>query len=257
MADTHHQIFVIIFYITNLVIGIGSICLIRRYKNSIFDMGYILAMWIFFGIIVLMIILPYLSVGISIEKLYLQALVLLAPMLIIGSEVISKYLHTRHVSIVILLILIPQFICGTYLIYQIWGIPYSYAFNSEGYEYDLKYVHDQEVVAAQWLGDNRNYYLRIHTDCYGFKRLVGHGCGDKWRQAFIYDQESVFAKDKPIGKGYIYLRYQNVVDGIFIPTQSGIPFHQDKHNTLEYSIFLKDKIYANCGAEIYYWNGRE
>jgi len=205
----------------------------------------------------LMILLPYLSVGISIEKLYLQALVLLAPMFIIGSKFVSKRLHAQNTSLIILIILIPQFICSTYLVYQIWGVPYSYAFNSNGYEYDLRYVHDQEVVAAQWLGNSDNPNLPIYTDCYGFKRLIGHGCGDRWRNAFRYDLKSVFAEDKPIAKGYSYLRYQNVVDGIFIPVQSGIPFHQDEHNTSEYSIFLKDKLYSNGGAEIYYWNGRK
>jgi uncharacterized membrane protein len=255
LPDIPHQIFVIVFYITNLVIGIGSLSLIRRYKNSNFDIEYISMMLVFLGIILSMILLPYVSVGFSIEKLYLQALVLLAPMIIIGSEVISKYLHIRYASLIILLILIPQFICGTYLIYQICGVPYSYAFNSEGYEYDLRYVHDQEVIAAQWLGNHDNSDLPIYTDCYGFKRLIGHGCGDRWRYAFIYDQESVFTGNKPIRSGYIYLRYQNVIDGKFIPKQSGIPFHQDIHNTSEYSIFLKDRIYSNGGAETYYLNG--
>ena len=257
LTDIPHQIFVIVFYITNLVIGIGSISLIRRYNNSIFDAEYIFMTSIFLGVILLMILLPYLSVGISIEKLYLQALVLLAPMFIIGSKFVSKRLHAQNTSLIILIILIPQFICSTYLVYQIWGVPYSYAFNSNGYEYDLRYVHDQEVVAAQWLGNSDNPNLPIYTDCYGFKRLIGHGCGDRWRNAFRYDLKSVFAEDKPIAKGYSYLRYQNVVDGIFIPVQSGIPFHQDEHNTSEYSIFLKDKLYSNGGAEIYYWNGRK
>ena len=257
VTDIPHQIFVIVFYITNLVIGIGSIRVIQRYKTSIFDVEYILMASIFLGVILLMILLPYLSVGISIDKLYLQALVLLAPMFIIGSKVISKRLHVQNTLLIILIILIPQFVCSTYLVYQVWGVPYSYAFNSNGYEYDLRYVHDQEVVAAKWLGNSDNPNLPIYTDCYGFKRLVGHGCGDRWRNAFGYDLKSVFAEDKPIAKGHIYLRYQNVIDGIFIPAQSGIPFHQDEHNTSEYSIFLKDKLYSSGGAEIYYWNGRK
>lgn len=251
LTDLPNQIFVIVFYITNLVISIGSLSLIRRYKDSNFSVEYISMMLVFLAIILSMIALPYVSTGYSITKLYLQALVLLAPMIIIGSKTISKYIYPRSTSLIILLILIPQFICGTYLVYQVFGVPYSYAFNSEGYKYDMTYVHDQEVAASQWLGNYDNPELRIYTDCYGFKRLIGHGCGDMWRGAFKYDQESVFAENKSMRKGYIYLRYQNVVDGILIPKQSGIPFHQDIHNTSEYHIFLNDMIYSNGGAEIY------
>jgi len=251
LADLPHRIFVIVFYITNLFIGIGCINLIKNYRNSIFGVEYISMMLVFIGIVLLATIFPFVSVGYNIIKLYLQALVLLAPMIIIGSEVISKYLHIGYTSLIILLILIPQFICGTYLIYQFFGVPHSYAFNSKGYEYDLLYVHDQEVVAAQWLGNHDDPNLPIYTDSCGFKRLIGHGCGDRWRLGLSYDKKSVFAEDKPLKQGYIFLRYQNVVDGIIIPQQSKIPFHPDKHNISEYAIFLKDKIYSNAGSEVY------
>ena len=251
LTDIPHQIFVIVFYITNLVIGVGSLTVIRRYRNSIFNVEYISMMMVFLSIILLMVVLPYITIGFSIDKLYLQALVLLAPMIVIGSVIISNHLHIRYTSLIIMLILISQFICGTYLIYQFFGVSYSYAFNSEGYEYNMLYVHDQEVVAAQWLGNHDTPDLPIYTDCYGFKRLIGYGCGDKWRSAFGYDQKSFFAENKPIRRGYIYLRYQNVVDGEFIPNQSGIPFHQDIHNTSEYSIFLKDRVYSNGATETY------
>ena len=70
--------------------------------------------------------------------------------------------------LIILLVLIPYFLCATGMMYNIFGVPRAIALNSEGERYDMLYVHDQESYGAKWLRDNSELEnTMIYTDQLG------------------------------------------------------------------------------------------
>ena len=251
LDNTPNIIFVASHHILNIIIGIGCLELLKNYKKTFFEKEYIIIIFIFLMILVSMVAIPFLSIQYGIDRLYLQMLMVLAPTIIIGSKILSKYLHTSFYFF-ISIILILQFICGTFLIFQLFGDPYSVVLNSEGYNYDTSIIFDQEVTAAMWFGKYYNPNLPIYTDSRGLKRLIGHGhLVDKYMEFYIWDQTSIFGENKTIEKGYIYLRYQNTVKNEIVAKETGIAFHYGIRNIAEYSHMLTDVIYTNGGSEVY------
>jgi hypothetical protein len=65
--------------------------------------------------------------------------------------------------------------------YNIFGVPRAITLNSEGEQYDLWYIHDQESYAAKWFSEYENKlktygYLRIYTDRhYGRSIMISKG----------------------------------------------------------------------------------
>lgn len=125
--------------------------------------------------------------------------------------------------------------------YNVFGIPRQIILNSEGEQYDLLYVHDQESYSAKWLRNNGELEdTKIYTGTVGGCRLKSQG-GIRG-----YDSRSLFEKDKKID-GYIYLRYSNIMNGELIGR------HNKVYNMTDYQdFFLKEnKIYNNGGAEVW------
>ena len=146
--------------------------------------------------------------------------------------------------LIILLVLIPYFLCVTGVTQQIFGFHHEIMLNSEGEPYDRYYVHDQESYSAMWLANNAEQKnIRIYTDRVGDKRLISQA-GFSSR---VIDRRTLTdERDRKI-KGYIYLRYYNVVNGKLLDWQS------EAHNITEYSDKFtgKSEIYNNGGSEIW------
>ena len=143
--------------------------------------------------------------------------------------------------LIILLVLIPYFLCVTGVMCNIFGVPRAIMLNSEGEQYDRLYVHDQESYGAGWLWDN--------GELENTKICVGRGIGGRLvSQAGILqrDFDSLFVEGRKIN-GYIYLRYYNVVDGKILDAQ------KEEQNMTEYQdkFVGKGKIYDNGGSEVY------
>jgi uncharacterized membrane protein len=146
--------------------------------------------------------------------------------------------------LIILLVLIPYFLCVTGVMYNIFGVPRSIILNSEGAEYDMWFVHDQESYGAKWLGDYaEKQHQKIYTADWGAgtRVLKSHGMLPK---EFI-DSMS-FLEHKKIN-GYIYLRYPNVVNATLVSKTGEV------YNMSDYSdIFIgMNEIYDNGGSEVY------
>ena len=56
--------------------------------------------------------------------------------------------------LMILLVLIPYFMCVTGTMYQIFGVPEAITLNSEGRVYDMYYIHDHYIMAKEWLSSS-------------------------------------------------------------------------------------------------------
>ena len=125
--------------------------------------------------------------------------------------------------------------------YNMFGVPHAIILNSEGKQYDSRYVHDQESYGARWLRNNGELEnTMIHADETSAGKLIS--------QAGIrqYDCYSLFVGDKKV-EGYIYLKYYNVVDGKLVDEK------KEEHNIAEYGdkFVGKGKVYDNGDSEVW------
>jgi uncharacterized membrane protein len=142
-----------------------------------------------------------------------------------------------------LVLLAAYFACTSGAAYQMFGYPRNLVLNSTGEYYEWYYIHDQESRAARWLGENGDNKAAIYTEHWGIM-LVSQG---KFPQERLNQElfESYLAH-RPIN-GYVYLRYENVVNGKIMDQKGNV------YRLPEYPDFLTDKgkIYVSNGAEIF------
>ena len=281
-------------WITFAFIAIGVSTMIKKYKEMVtipgvelnhskpnflknkFEIEYLVMVLVCSALLVIMVALPFIAKGYSMQRLYSQVLVILSICFVMGGITILKifsflkkallkkpilrkksftkrshYLRNNEKNgsevrayFIILLVLIPYFFCVTGVMYNMFDVPRQITLNSEGAQYDTMYVHDQESYGAKWLANHAEQKnIRIYTDFVGDKRLISqagfsHRVIDRWT---LMDE-----RDRKI-KGYIYLRYYNVVNGKLLDAQ------YEEHNITEYSdkFVGKGKGYNNGGAEIW------
>jgi len=268
-----HTIELIFTWLIFAIIGIGILILILRFKEmSIpelnfkkpyflikkFEVGFSIIVFICVGLLLLIIIIPFVSIGYSMDRLYALTNIILSMFFVIGGVILSKYLiislsnlhskwwnenisQTRMSLILLLLILIPYFLCVTGVMYNIFGVPKAIILNSEGDQYDQMYIHDQESYGAKWLKNNTYETDKIYSDFYGTSRLTSQG--------LIYSPKyfEIFAENERQNEdGYIFLRYKSVVNGKWLDRQSkwhNIDFKEEfgKNN----------KIYTNGGSDVW------
>lgn len=241
-----NMISVIVHDIIFASIGIGVITLLQRYKSyrRKIEEEYFIGILVFVVLSALLIVLPYVSLGYGGTRFFLQALVFLAPVFVIGVNIVAKIMRRPKMDVAIMLImLISAFFCVTYLQYHFYGIPYSPIYEGEGFLRDESYIYNQELVAASWLNKNGLDYLVIHSDRFGYSRLMlGYEQKPKMNTQF-------FDYNKTIEDGYIYLRYANVKRGVVYIKHLDI----ERENILNYiHLFIgKNKIYSNDGSEVW------
>ena len=249
-------------WMTFVFIGIGVITLIRRYKEMLFteqnfkkpeflkkkfEIEYLMIALACVGMLVILIALPYISVGYDMMRSYAVTTVVLSVFFVIGGIMVSRIFNqliavfrgkasNKNTSqvwsyLTILLVLIPYFLCVADVTYNMAGVPRSILLNSEGELYDMHYLHDQESYSAKWLKEHGERKSKIYADHYGRIRLVSQG-------KFSYYLIKPLPTIKRIDKGYIYLRYYNVVNGEF-------------QSEYSHRFVGKSEIYDNGGSKIY------
>ena len=234
-----------------------------------FEVGYFVLALACSGLLATVIAVPYITVGYGLDRMYPLAITILSVFFVIGGITLSKHFFfwqkktcakrkscffkgentSQQIQkdtqvwayLIILLVLIPHFLSVTGVTYQMFGYQRAITLNSEGEQYNVYYVHDQESYGARWLRDNGELKnTMIYTDLTGGTMLVS--------QAGIlkYDYYSLLVEDRKIN-GYIYLRYYNVVDDKILDRQN------EEHNIAEYQdkFVEKSKIYNNGGSEVW------
>ena len=274
-----HKIEFIFTWLTFALIGIGLITLIRRYKEMSFpelkfkkpdflkekfEVTYFMIALACAGLLVAMVALPYISTGYGIDRLYAVAIVILSVFFVIGGISLSKNLSfikkallkkqkeggsfkkssTKNTSevqayLVILLILIPYFLCVTGVMYNIFGVPRAIILNSGGEQHEFYYLYDSESRGAKWLVQNTEKNTRFYSTSMGGYYLMSQG-------KIPLHQTDTHSLPKYKVNGYIYLYYDNVVGG-------KIWVNRQWCNMTEYSdrFIGTNKIYGNGGSEVY------
>jgi uncharacterized membrane protein len=249
-----HKIQFISTWLTFILIGVGIITLIRYFKKMYFsesycnmpdflrrkfDIEYSLISLNCAILLILIVIVPYVATGYGITRLYELTMVVLSIFFVSGGLVLSKIIKTSP-YIIILIILIPYFFSVTEITYSIVGSPRSIILNSDGAEFDLMYVHDQESYAANWIKENVERISRVYSDKYGITRLMS--------QAGLYSSDiMLLADNKTTSEGYIYLRYTAIVNHKLLRGDN------QWIDILQYPQLTsgKNKIYGNGGSEVY------
>jgi len=280
-----------------LFIGVGFIAVVvravfpaRRFwgiaKDAKLDRESIAMTSAFFALLLVTIILPVISIGMGITRLYHISLFYLAPLCIIGGETIFSVMakgtkalvrRTRRLSgnaglqsavplRIILAVIILLFLFNTGFIFELTGeenrgsLPLSLEYMKENTDEHAKatlynvYFPEQDVVSARWLAENRNNTAAVYSDL-----------AARWLTLPAY---AVIAEAKELRRGaeikeeaLIYLRYLNVAEGVMVakvPTGER-PAHGPRLWTLPYPtteimpvLENSSKIYSNGGSEVYY-----
>ena len=236
-----------------------------------FEVGYFVIALVCSGLLVAMVALPYISIGYGILRLYAVAITILSVFFVIGGITLSKNLSLNllrkvlsktlrgkkalskkqkdggngsqvRAYFIILLVLIPYFFCVTGVTYQIFGVPRAIILNSEGEQYDILYVHDQESCSAKWLKNYMDPRNKVAAYSSGGDILISQGTISKG----LLNMRAFSKHEKT--EGYIYLRYCSVIDGKLISTSTG-----GVYNMTDYSnMFIgKGNIYDNGGSEVW------
>ena len=268
------QVHVVIQWIVLIVISVGIISMLVNFRrmigNSIkqhaislflkrkIEIEYLLLAIACFGLLVFCVIVPQASTGLGTYRTYFQMMGVLSFIFIIGCISISKHIRITPL-LIILIILIPYFMCNTGVIYQIYDFPQEPTLNSKGTIYEIYYIHEEEMESAEWWcnhiqeDDTKSAewrYFNPEVIC-----IISSGAanilGDVRNQSSTFLVKAVkydkIQKHQKIGR-YLYLRHITVVDGFFI---AGSPL--TRYNISEYYDIYdeKSKIYGNGGSEIY------
>ena len=207
------------------------------------DVEYLILATVCCLMIAVTVLLPFVSRGYDLVRVYFMMMIVLAPFFVIGGVTVARLVRIHWHYLVVLTVLIPYFLCTTGTIYQALGAPKTMYLSSQSLEYDLYYVHDQDVYAARWLAQNRQEGITIYS--FGERKLMSQGglssheAGKELYQAYHTGQQI---------SGYVYLNYLNVVKG-------KVPAPGYQMADIEpYKVMLsgKAKIYTNNGPEIYH-----
>jgi uncharacterized membrane protein len=107
------------------------------------------------------VLMPYISKGYDLERLYLFSTVFLSFFFILGIFEISELLKLKSKKhIIILLILIPFSLYNTGAMYEIMGHETDISLVSSGMRFDQAYVSDAEIQNALWISNNINNTIR-------------------------------------------------------------------------------------------------
>ncbi|QHN08748.1 DUF2206 domain-containing protein [Methanothermobacter sp. THM-2] len=233
-----------------LIIGVGFLSMVLRRGEM--SREYLAAAIISLSLLSSFIILPFVSKGYGGTRLFTQLLVILAPFFVIGiKSVLGLTGKARFRIPITVFILILLFSCVTYLNYYLGGIPYSYAYNSEGERRYESFIYISEVTGAKWLSvHGRN--VTINTDAFGYSRILD-GCYPAPELNIDY------FKDGRFREGYLYLRWVNRNRGlVFIDSPAEPPrfingtLKMDNVEPIDYykGIIRGNMIYDNGGAVI-------
>lgn len=226
----------------------GLVAIVRRFRyyQEKFTTEFILGIVISLVLLVLFVALPYISIAYDVARLFFQLIIFLAPVFVIGGIFIARITKKPKWDVYILLfLLIFLFSCITYLQYSALGQPYSSDYETNGTIRQGNYIYDSEIIAAQWISQNRINNLTVYSDGREVARFLT-AYGPNVSNENI--NSSFFGWNKTIDRGYIYLGYVNIHDRLII--DMGDDFIRVDMEPYTFLLDGKSRIYDNGGAHI-------
>jgi len=208
------QIELSITWLTFLLIGMGGFVTtfdLVRGKNRAY-LPYILLADSSILLLGLVFILPSVTYGYDVQRIFSVPVVILSVSLIFGGTYFSKKCSVKKIEFALMLILMIYFACTSGMIYQFSGDTRSLLLNSEGSAYNKSYIHDSESFSARWLSEHYVDSFRIYTDSYGLEILVSQSMISPSNIQWHLNENSIRRPDNH----YLFLRSQNVLSNELI-----------------------------------------
>ena len=193
------------------------------------------------------VIVPVVSENYGILRAFMQALLILSPVLGYGSVVIFSRLGERWATRLAIALALFLFVNLSGLVPQLLGgYQQQLSLNNAGLYYDIYYPHTQEVVAITWLRTHIPAALQtsvqseVVTDEYEFQRLK------------IYSGINVLNDIYPTllrSRSYVYLSTSTVRRDLAVVSFKGnlVTYRFPK----AFLVRIKDLLFDDGGAEIY------
>ena len=279
-----HYVGTILYDVTILLIFIGFIALIVKWKKGKFDSALLSIVSLNVFLLIAAVAIPRFAGFLELGRLYHILLIFLSPLFVIGSKAIVNILHIKHRKgsidtnrqkkiggglLLASLVLVAFFIFQTGLVYEIAKdpVPSSFALSKQAMEkYDFGLIHESDVFSALWLtqyGQIENMFT--FTDTVSLQHvLTSYSTIDRsmmlllWNstEMRIYDgtyirHHNTFAAES--NTTYIYLSQFSVAEER-IPwyVQKNIYWNYSEIPILNASQAFVNRIYSNGASEIFY-----
>jgi uncharacterized membrane protein len=198
-----------------------------------------------FAVLAASLAVPYIFRGFDVSRTYMQMMIFLSLFLVVGGAVLTKLVRFKYTYVLILIVLVPYFLCTTGTIYQAFGSPRSMVLNSAGLQYDMLFVHDQETACAKWLGQHATL---SESSPVAADHLAGYRLISQAGISPSIISDVAFQLSEPVSRGYIFLTYTNTVSRMYIYEGAAL---EERSLSERQSLFEdKDIIYCNSGSEI-------
>ena len=246
----------VLFLATEFFILVGVVkcayALIAKKLKMSFDLEYNILIFVNFAIILFNIVLPGLTGTFLMQRFYQTALLILAPLCILGGKTILEYipkLKTKNLGMILALaVLIPLFVFQTEFVYALTG---DYMSNMtlgmdrmDEVELYTWITNEQEVLGAQWLPKKVNItQVALYADGQSLRHtLTSYGLINRERMLVLSNTTRTLDNNS-----FIYLRRINIVHGIMQELNLG------QWNTSDISSLInsQNKIYSNGDCDIY------
>jgi uncharacterized membrane protein len=251
-----YKIYIVFMWLTVLFVAIGVLTTLSRYQHMValpsgnrddfpelltkrFDIKFFSLALISSVIMVATVAIPFVSRGYGFDRAYLLTTIVLSSFFVLGGMRVAEIIRFRWKYLVVLMVLLPFFMCTTGSIYQLFGDPRSINLNTEGSIFDMLYIYDQDTMSAKWLQNYSEKNITIYADYTGISRIISQGGFYKTLQDRAYE---IIPKQKPLGKSYIYLRRFNIATSMIL----------DKNKQMQN---MTDYFYEFAKKEIVYSNG--
>jgi len=238
------KLYKILLLLVPVFIGAGFFFIVFS-KSSGFIMPnpeYLLLALVSGLLIVAMVVLPFVSQGYNFDRLYMQMMIVIAPVEIMGGILIFNKLLRLGIGntvMVISIFLVSIFLFTFGFVWQIVGGETVMWLNNFGSSYDLTYTHKSEVISTNWL---TNFFTdTVYASPPSHHVLISQG---KIRNIVTDSLPPTFSRDS-----YVFLGYTNYVNQIGYFTIRGM--NLGFVYPLDFLDQNKNKIYDNKGSAIY------
>lgn len=193
-------------------------------------------------LLLLIIFLPIVKIEYNITRLYIQSLIVLSPLTIMGgSFLLSKNKSCRINNVILGVLLILFFFYSTGLIFQIIGGEAYLHLNNIGGDHDGYYITQSDVNSAEWLAKNRKGNSSIYADEVAGLRLASFGHMVDYKYDILPSTIDI--------PSYVYLSKTNVqISKVYKRYEIDLLAYT---TPIEFLNSNKNLIYNNGGSEIF------
>jgi len=207
---------------------------VRKPKENIFDVPYIVSALSMLSLAAIFVLVPYISLSYGTSRLYQTTLVILAPFAILGvivsiNIVLQLYywlrynlrpeFHLKNIdlnkvySIGLIIFIVLQYLCVSGLLYVFMGVPYSEYLDQKSDRYNTFCISDSDVAAAEWLYYHTGDKFTILLD-WGSVPTTFFGFISDYREKEITFHRGLFEEVYPDMGDYVVFRRANLDTGV-------------------------------------------